>query len=172
MASITDDANVIDLSLPPSDNSSRPDTPSYSNCRRLQEISMEIKKYTTLANGTESIIKTMHLDGFTSENDSSLQELNCRLAHYKSYLDTARVNSLSHNRQSQVTLSTSHIRIENRGVFRQDHASTTDPHFNQSGSSNVSTNQEDSPLQQVPPTLRQHSLSCYGTEERVPKERH
>ncbi|GFQ89830.1 hypothetical protein TNCT_626851 [Trichonephila clavata] len=161
MASNSDDANVMDLSLPPSGNSSRLDTPSYSNCRRLQAIAMDIKKFTNLTNGTETMIKTMHLDGFTSDDDPSLQDLNCGLAHYKNYLDMAS------NRQSQVTLSTSHIRIENPGIFRQDYASTTDSHFNQSGNSNVPTNQEDSPLQQVPSTFRQHSLFCYGTEERA-----
>ncbi|GFR11231.1 hypothetical protein TNCT_565141 [Trichonephila clavata] len=84
----------MDLSLPSSGNTSRPDTPSFSNCERITMTTLDIKKFTNLLNGTQYMIKSMHLDGFNSEDDPSLQDLRCRLAHYQSYIDMA-VSDLS-----------------------------------------------------------------------------
>ncbi|GFR03278.1 uncharacterized protein TNCT_108831 [Trichonephila clavata] len=89
MASTNDHSLIMDLSLPPSGNSSRPETPTYSNCARLQQTANDIKKFTTLTDGTNSIIKSMKYDGFDSDDDPSIQDLKCRLTHYQNYLAMA-----------------------------------------------------------------------------------
>ncbi|GFQ96758.1 hypothetical protein TNCT_462251, partial [Trichonephila clavata] len=89
MALISNDANVMDLSLLPSGNSSRPDTPSYTNCERLIRTTDDIRKFTNFVSRANYMIKSMHLDGFTAEEDPSLQDLNCRLPQYQNYLDMA-----------------------------------------------------------------------------------
>ncbi|GFQ76835.1 hypothetical protein TNCT_224481, partial [Trichonephila clavata] len=89
MDSTMDHSLVMDLSLPPSGNSSRPETPTYTNCARLRQTAQDIKKFTSLTDGTTSLIKTMKYDGFDSDDDPSIQDLKLRLAHYKNYLNMA-----------------------------------------------------------------------------------
>ncbi|GFR00314.1 hypothetical protein TNCT_671141 [Trichonephila clavata] len=89
MATTLDNSLVMDLSLPPSGNSSRPETLTYSNCDRLKQTANDIRKFTTLTDGMNSLIKSMHFDGFDSDDDPSLQDLKCRLAHYQNFLAMA-----------------------------------------------------------------------------------
>ncbi|GFR05845.1 hypothetical protein TNCT_646341 [Trichonephila clavata] len=89
MASTNDHSLIMDLSLPPSGNSSRPETPTYLHCQRLKRTADDIRKFTKLTDGTTSLIKSMKYDGFDSDDDPSIQDLKCRLSHYQNYLAMA-----------------------------------------------------------------------------------
>ncbi|GFY58655.1 hypothetical protein TNIN_205451 [Trichonephila inaurata madagascariensis] len=79
MASTSDLTNIMELSLPSSTNSSRPGTPTVTNCERLTAIKKDIEKFGIVIEATKSTIKTLLFAGVTDDNDPTLLHYNRRL---------------------------------------------------------------------------------------------
>ncbi|GFY57890.1 hypothetical protein TNIN_465031 [Trichonephila inaurata madagascariensis] len=83
MASNTDLTNIMELSLPSSTNSSRPETPTVTNCERLKAINKDIQKFGIVIESIKSTIKSLHFAGIDDDDDPTLLDLNRRLEEYQ-----------------------------------------------------------------------------------------
>ncbi|GFT15496.1 hypothetical protein TNCV_3265041 [Trichonephila clavipes] len=82
MASNQDLTNVMELSLPSSNDSSRPGTPTESNCERLISIKNDIEKFSIVVENTKAGLKTLLFAGIP-ENDPTILDHNRRLEEYQ-----------------------------------------------------------------------------------------
>ncbi|GFY43803.1 hypothetical protein TNIN_139351 [Trichonephila inaurata madagascariensis] len=83
MALTSDLTNIMELSLPSSPNSSRPGTPTATNCERLTAIQEDIEKFGIVIEATKSTIKTLLFTGVADDNDPTLLDHNRRLDEYQ-----------------------------------------------------------------------------------------
>ncbi|GFU80874.1 hypothetical protein TNCV_5048701 [Trichonephila clavipes] len=74
--------NVIDLSLPSSTDSTRPGTPTETNCERLISIKNDIEKFSIVVENTKAGLKTLLFAGIP-ENDPTILDHNRRLEEYQ-----------------------------------------------------------------------------------------
>ncbi|GFY72208.1 hypothetical protein TNIN_341231 [Trichonephila inaurata madagascariensis] len=79
----TDQPNVMELSLPSSTDSTRPGTPTVTNCERLNDITTDIKKFGIVIENIQSTIRALHLNGINDDNDPTLMDQNRRLQEYQ-----------------------------------------------------------------------------------------
>ncbi|GFX19974.1 hypothetical protein TNCV_1435341 [Trichonephila clavipes] len=82
MASNQDLTNVMELSLPSSNESTRPGTPTESNCERLVAIKNDIEKFSIVVENTKAGLKTLLFAGIP-ENDPTILDHNRRLEEYQ-----------------------------------------------------------------------------------------
>ncbi|GFV93402.1 hypothetical protein TNCV_4540131 [Trichonephila clavipes] len=74
--------NVMDLSLPSSNESSRPGTPTETNCERLISIKNDIEKFGIVVENTKAGLKTLLFAGIP-ENGPTILDHNRRLEEYQ-----------------------------------------------------------------------------------------
>ncbi|GFY37632.1 hypothetical protein TNIN_145541 [Trichonephila inaurata madagascariensis] len=79
----TDHPNVMELSLPSSTDSTRPGTPTVTNCERLYDITTDIKKFGIVIENIQSTIRALHLNGINDDNDPTLMDQSRRLQEYQ-----------------------------------------------------------------------------------------
>ncbi|GFY71651.1 hypothetical protein TNIN_14441 [Trichonephila inaurata madagascariensis] len=79
----TDQPNVMELSLPSSTDSTRPGTPTVTNCERLHDITTDIKKFGIVIENIQSTIRALHLNGINDDNDPTLMDQTRRLQEYQ-----------------------------------------------------------------------------------------
>ncbi|GFY45169.1 hypothetical protein TNIN_221941 [Trichonephila inaurata madagascariensis] len=79
----TDQPNVMELSLPSSTDSTRPGTPTVTNCERLHDITTDIKKFGIVIENIQSTIRALHLNGINDDNDPTLMDQSRRLQEYQ-----------------------------------------------------------------------------------------
>ncbi|GFX22052.1 PRE_C2HC domain-containing protein [Trichonephila clavipes] len=82
MATNQDLTNVMELSLPSSNESTRPGTPTESNCERLIAIKNDIEKFSIVVENTKAGLKPL-LFAVIPENDSTILDHNRRLEEYQ-----------------------------------------------------------------------------------------
>ncbi|GFW87507.1 hypothetical protein TNCV_1301521 [Trichonephila clavipes] len=82
MATNQDLTNVMELSLPSSNESTRPGTPTESNCERLIAIKNDIEKFSIVVENTKSGLKTLLFAGIP-ENDPTILDHNRRIEEYQ-----------------------------------------------------------------------------------------
>ncbi|GFV88249.1 probable RNA-directed DNA polymerase from transposon BS [Trichonephila clavipes] len=73
----------MDLSLPPSTNSTRPRTPTVTNCEHLVSIKNDIHKFGTVIESIKACINSLQFAGVADDNDLTLLDHNKRLAEYQ-----------------------------------------------------------------------------------------
>ncbi|GFT71384.1 hypothetical protein TNCV_1151251 [Trichonephila clavipes] len=82
MASNQDLTNIMELSLPSSNESTRPGTPTETNCERLISIKNDIEKFSIVVENTTAGLKTLLFAGIP-ENDPTILDHNRRLEEYQ-----------------------------------------------------------------------------------------
>ncbi|GFY37636.1 hypothetical protein TNIN_145581 [Trichonephila inaurata madagascariensis] len=65
----TDQPNVMELSLPSSTDSTRPGTPTVTNCERLYDITTDIKSLESSLGKIQSTIRAPPPNGINDDND-------------------------------------------------------------------------------------------------------
>ncbi|GFY77243.1 hypothetical protein TNIN_381061, partial [Trichonephila inaurata madagascariensis] len=81
--------NIMELSLPSSADSTRPGTPTVTNCERLKDIQKDIEKFGIVIENIKSTIKTLLFTGVADDNDPTLLDQNIRLDEYQRLLQLA-----------------------------------------------------------------------------------
>ncbi|GFT72295.1 nucleic-acid-binding protein from transposon X-element [Trichonephila clavipes] len=82
MASNQDLTNIMELSLPSSNESTRPGTPTETNCEQLISIKNDIEKFSIVVENTKAGLKTLLFAGIP-ENDPTILDHNRRLEEYQ-----------------------------------------------------------------------------------------
>ncbi|GFU83171.1 nucleic-acid-binding protein from transposon X-element [Trichonephila clavipes] len=82
MASNQDLTNIMELSLPSSNESTRPGTPTETNCERLISIKNDIEKFSIVVENTKAGLKTLLFAGIP-ESDPTILDHNRRLEEYQ-----------------------------------------------------------------------------------------
>ncbi|GFS85359.1 hypothetical protein TNCV_75851 [Trichonephila clavipes] len=82
MAMNLDLNNVMEFSLPSSNDSTRPGTPTETNCERLISIKNDIEKFSIVVENTKAGLKTLLFVGIP-QNDPTILNHNRRLEEYQ-----------------------------------------------------------------------------------------
>ncbi|GFV59475.1 nucleic-acid-binding protein from transposon X-element [Trichonephila clavipes] len=82
MASNQDLTNIMELSLPSSNESTRSGTPTETNCERLISIKNDIEKFSIVVENTKAGLKTLLFAGIP-ESDPTILDHNLRLEEYQ-----------------------------------------------------------------------------------------
>ncbi|GFY78939.1 hypothetical protein TNIN_338161 [Trichonephila inaurata madagascariensis] len=77
-----DTINVMELSLPSSTNSSRPESPTITNCERLRAINKDIEKFGIVIESIKSSLRGLQIAGIDDVNDPTFLDQTRRLDDY------------------------------------------------------------------------------------------
>ncbi|GFT96560.1 PRE_C2HC domain-containing protein [Trichonephila clavipes] len=102
----------MELSLPSSNDSTRPGTPTKSNCERLIAIKNDIEKFSIVVENTKAGLKTLLFAGIP-ENDPTILDHNRRLEEYQ------RLQQLAVKKKKLSYLSINVEGYDNKGVTQR-----------------------------------------------------
>ncbi|GFY57091.1 hypothetical protein TNIN_70781 [Trichonephila inaurata madagascariensis] len=83
MATNSEMINVMELSLPSSTNSSRPETPTITNCERQRAINKDIEKFGIVIESIKSSLRGLQIAGIDDVNDPTFLDQTRRLDDYQ-----------------------------------------------------------------------------------------